>query len=368
MSASVRAQTDDRNIELGSAVNWRLIVAAAGLGLAVLIAVVVLGLAAPAAPKLEPVAAQKTVVPATDQNTFLPPQPEPRPQPAVVVAIAKPALSQRRKAYSKPAVVVSTPEPAKPTQVMETTPAQSFKRYSSYGEGNLRDRLYKDSRELDVETEKGTTAKLLAEAAKAVKPQSADKDADKPQAKTPPILELIAKRDDLKGLPVREVDKCQVPAKEAKIMSEMSVSVRTISAKLRETDSSFSTSQSYVVCLDKYLKQPEWREETGVRMMVQMLQVEDEDIRMKMIKLLADNKEKRTSAALAQRAVFDLNPDIRLAAIARSSETSRLPAEGSSRTRGVLLRLPMEALGVLPRTPCGRHWWLWTTTKRLPNW
>ena len=64
MSASVRTPADDRNIELGSVISWPPIVAAAGLALVVLIAVVVLGLAAPAAPKTESVATQQTIVPA----------------------------------------------------------------------------------------------------------------------------------------------------------------------------------------------------------------------------------------------------------------------------------------------------------------
>ncbi len=117
MSASVRTPADDRNIELGSATNWRLIVAAAGLGLVVLIAVIVLGLAAAAAPRQEPMA-QTTVVPAPDLDTLLPapselrPQPrESQPQPAVVVAISKPAWPQKPKVLSKPAIVVSKPVP-----------------------------------------------------------------------------------------------------------------------------------------------------------------------------------------------------------------------------------------------------------------
>jgi hypothetical protein len=101
MSASVRQQPDDRNIELGSAISWPPIVAAASLGLVVLIAVVVFALAAPAAPKKEPAPLQQTAVRTPEPDSFLPAQPQPqappreaRPQPVVVAATSKPAVPQ----------------------------------------------------------------------------------------------------------------------------------------------------------------------------------------------------------------------------------------------------------------------------------
>ncbi len=196
----------------------------------------------------------------------------------------------------------------------------------------MRERVYREARELDVETEKGTTAKLLAEAAKATKRSSADKDADKPQAKTPPILEVIAKRPDLKGLPVREVDKCQVPANEAKIMAEMSRTVRADIAELKSQknpassyDGQWEYDQSMVVCLEDRFSKAEGREDAGVRLMVQIFQIENELIRTKMVAMLTKNKGKSATVALAQRAVFDFNPDVRLAAI--TALEKRPPAE-----------------------------------------
>jgi hypothetical protein len=336
MSASVREQADDQRIELGTGVNWTPIIAAAGLAFLVLTAVVVLHLVPGtyAAPERGPALAQNTDVSSKEQETASPAPLKMRPhwreapaQAPTVETVSKPAAPPTPKpkrpivaakpAPPPPVVVVEarTPPTAEPAPVPQTVPQPPFKRRQLYSEDELFARLLADSRELDIETGKGTTAKLLTE----------------PKKATPPILELVAQRDDLKGLPMRNVADCKTSDKEAKSMKEMSGVMRSITTNSRSKED--TTSSSDVFHRDYYLvmymekavsKNPQWCEDVGVRMLVQMFQPESYLVRLRVVKLLADNKGKSASAALAQWAVFDLNLDIREAAIKALKERSRL--------------------------------------------
>ena len=56
-------------------------------------------------------------------------------------------------------------------------------------------------------------------------------------------------------------------------------------------------------------------EAASVRILVQMLQVESQPVRLWLVRMLADTKGESAGAALAQRAVFDLSPAVREAAV-----------------------------------------------------
>jgi hypothetical protein len=345
MSASVHEQADDRGIELGSEVNWRLIIATAGLGLVVLSGVVVLALLpqTPAAPRKDTALALRATVPAREPVSQLLPRPEPRTKPPETpsrpepVVATKPAAPEMPTAQTQPppapvvpklvpapaSVVAAAPAPADAAPV---APVPSFKRRQHYNEEALRAKLSVEARDLDIEAEKGTSEKLLSEAKKTAPPRriekaSADKDAPKPSSEPQAILELIARRDDLKGLPVRNVDECQAPAKEAQTMQKLSLNVRDLSRVRgrQEPDSSFSAilqrEAKLVGYLLKMITGNEWRDEVGVRMLLQMFQPEGLAVRGQVVKMLASNKTKSGSAALAQWAVFDLHPEIREAAV-----------------------------------------------------
>src|SRR5262249_25612599 len=143
----------------------------------------------------------------------VPETPKRLPPPAVTV----------KKPAPPPAVPVAEaaapPAPVETTEEAKLPAAPAFKRrgpHSWYGESQLLQALQRESREVDIETEKGTSAKLLEEAKKAPGPEAArgDKDAPHPLSKIQPVLELLAKRDDLKGLPVRNGTECQTAAKD----------------------------------------------------------------------------------------------------------------------------------------------------------
>lgn len=352
MSPSVRERVDGQKIELGTSVNWPVLYAAAGLCGLVLIAVLLVCLfAGPTAAPTPPAEAQRPLR-AWEQDIPLPPLPAadatPRvsapppvtPPPAPAVPPRPPTPPAKPIVYSKPGAkhpepaVEPTPAPSQEAQVVQEKPAPTFRRRQLEGEVDLRERLDKDVRQLDVEAEKGTTATLLASVSNTKPKQTGDKDTPGSENKTPSILDLLAKRDDLKGLPVRKETDCKTSDKEAKAMQHMSLQVRTGTAKITRPDTKKEQSYSFsyetynydrqmVSYVERCLKGMEWREDAGVRLQVQMFQAENYAVRMKILSLLADTNGKSATVALAQRAVFDLDPEIREATIKALKNRSR---------------------------------------------
>jgi hypothetical protein len=351
VSTPVREPSDDRKIELGTATSRPLIAAAIGLGLLVLAIPIVLGLLAatraasgkekaptqsgapvreqaaswPAPPvpwsQLRDNLPRPVVVEATAPEPVAPEAPKPRPRP--IAAVAK--LVARPTEESAPAAVASA---TFPDREPETPAVSSFKRRNSYPESELLLALAREAREVDIETEKGTAAKLLEEAKKAPPPEGGkaatpeDKNAPHPLSKTQPVLELFAKRDDLKGLPVRNGTECQAGAKEAGAMQELSREMRGASAKLgrfRNSESSPSEAlrrdAELVRVLDSLRGRAARDEGATARILVQMLQAEGVGVRLQLVKMLSALKGDKASAALAQRAVFDLSEEVREAAV-----------------------------------------------------
>jgi hypothetical protein len=327
MSAPVREHADDRKIELGAAVSWPPILAAAGLGLTALTAVAVLALLSGTRAVPPDAPAQPAAAPARETASLPPAPPRPRPRPAVEAApkpaaVEPPVSSVRAPAVepvAAPTVALAAPAP-EPAPVAQAPHVPSFQRRFPYTEQDLREKLAVESKELDIDAEKGTTAKLLADAKK--NPPKADAQ----QPATPPVLELVAQRADLKGLPVRKAAECAAPAKEARAIQRMSSETRLLTARLPGPQigpqSSDSRSESFKRdrCLADYVettaKGAEWREPEGVRLLVQMFQADNYPVRMQLVKSLAANKAKGATAALARRAVFDLDGEVREAAVA----------------------------------------------------
>jgi hypothetical protein len=345
MSPSICDQTDERGVDLGTGVDRRRLVAAVSLGLVVLSAGVLMALLAGTqdARDDEPVVAQR-VAPPRERASDLPALPKapvrpreaarqeplekapekpalpeaPAPKPEIVVAKSVPKPTPR--------VVVSPSAPPEPEEVVKTLAPPSFKRRSRHNETELQMQLTEESRELDVEAEEGTTRKLLADVKDALSKDEAraagtDKSIGKTAPTNPAILDLIAQRADLKGLPVRNIGECQASERETKEMQVVSAKTRKdVGRFLRREDSETSASQSlgrdsYLVgYLEKAAKGTGWSEEAWVRMLVQIFRVESAAVRLQVIKTLAAIKGNGAGAALAQWAAFDLNPDVREAA------------------------------------------------------
>jgi hypothetical protein len=227
-----------------------------------------------------------------------------------------------------PLVVVALASPAPPLQVVEAPPVATFKRRDGYSEEALRSLLHQDSRALDIETEKGASAKLL-EAEKAIKRpkgETAVGNAGKATARvssTAPIRDLITSRADLKGLTVRNEEECQLDRKDTATMANLSRLIRRTAAtrniRSRTTSSSFSDMAERDSELIRFVTEKGVIEpgisDTSLRTLVQMLQTENYPVRLQLVKTLANNKGKYASTALAQRAVFDISPLVREAAV-----------------------------------------------------
>ncbi len=148
----------------------------------------------------------------------------------------------------------------------------------------------------------------------------------KPTPKEPtasPVLALLTERDDLKGLPLRMGKECQTGDKAADIMGKLSAQVRNDLAKVARksrSSSSLNTALLRDTEMANYVsdcKGDYWRNGRGVRLLVQMFQMEGPGVRLQLIKNLARTSTKLTSASatLARLAVFDLAAEVREAAV-----------------------------------------------------
>src|SRR5262249_48106877 len=155
-----------------------------------------------------------------------------------------------------PAVPKPPAAPAAPEKVAQAKrpAAPTFKRRRPDFQERLLETLAKETVEVDLESEKGTSAALLLTA-------------NRKDARTQPVLPLLAQRADLKGLPVREGADCQLGVNDARAMQELSRSIRRHAS--RET----RTNQGEVIRDDRELLRSldgPWRGEADVRTLTQM--------------------------------------------------------------------------------------------------
>jgi hypothetical protein len=335
MSESNREQAEEHGIDLGTGVDRRLLWAATGLFVVLMastVAACLLGGTA-TAPQHEMVGGP----PPRDMATLLPVRPQATPAPRSTLPATTPAepcegsvAPAGVKAAPRRHVVVAKYVPLPESALHEQEKAEQaptalpFKRRYTYSEDDLRLKVTSDSRELDIESLIGTTKVLLAktkDSPSRVGKHAASADKEAPQTKAPLILELVAERPDLKGLPVRDLTECQVPEKVAQAMHEKSRFMREVTSEIdRRRDR-----QSHIRALDRdklladfikvKLQGKDWGDDVGVRMLVQMLQTEGLAVRLQVVQLLAKAKHKSAGAALARWAVFDLHPDVRQAAV-----------------------------------------------------
>jgi HEAT repeats len=361
MSASVHDQVDDRQIELGSEVNWTPILAALGVVGGVL--VTVLGLLLLSGPRstaetAEGMAFQHSlsaqdksdtpappVEPKTQARVFqplpvviepvlwvepAPPKPVLFPPPPVVVKEAPPAPAVR------PVPVIAYSPPGTKLSVDDISLSSSSEDKHKYFQGRDIELLVIDSRELDLEKEKGTTEKLLKDVPKTDSKRrggaTVQVDRLSPRAlRNPAISQLLAQRTDLNGLPMQNLDSCQAGTEAATSMEGLSVLLRRTLRTIDTGDSDpldRESEQMLMAVLEKKTSVVALRENTSVRILVQMLQAKPVPLRLDLVKFLSSTKSKSATAALVQRAVFDLSAEVRDAAVKALKD--RPPAEWRS--------------------------------------
>jgi HEAT repeat protein len=134
------------------------------------------------------------------------------------------------------------------------------------------------------------------------------------------VSPIVTNRPDLGGLPFRQGKASQLRTSEAKTLGELSRKLRLYLAAAAPLDEEGHRPKDLTllretVRLEMRDKRPEWLRYEAVPAMTQLLMHEDTPLRLLLVDMLAQIPEKQATVALAQRAVFDLAPDVRDAAL-----------------------------------------------------
>jgi hypothetical protein len=131
---------------------------------------------------------------------------------------------------------------------------------------------------------------------------------------------MIRTRPDLRDLPLRTGAACQLNAREGENLGILS---RKLHVYLDVTASPDGIPRSettadllrQALVSDKRGQRPEWFRPEAVPTLLQMLMPEDAPVRKLLVDILAEIPHTSTTTALAQRAVFDLDAEVRRAAV-----------------------------------------------------
>lgn len=145
---------------------------------------------------------------------------------------------------------------------------------------------------VDLETRSGTSAKLSASGRSSATPRK--------------LPEAFAQRPDLLGLPFRDGTDCAAPRATAKIMTDVSRKIRSLANPFQKIDR--------VKGIARIIDQADLRDERYVAVFEQMLQVEQAEVRNRMVAALEGIEGEKASQALARRALYDLDREVRSAA------------------------------------------------------
>lgn len=370
------AESPVRNdIELGPVTHWPTVYAAAGVAAAVLVglaAIVALAAVQPAPPADAPQAVAAVV-----------PAPPPRPVrpavksvevvpavPVVVLAAPEPTPVEPAKVVLPPVQAPAVVVPTAVTPIIRlsdpaTSPAPpvlpSFQSTTDSDEHALLADLQARSRELDLNAVEGTAKKLLGKSGEEQGRGNPFRRREDPVTEVPtrqvaPILEVIAHRPDLAGLPIsvgpdrRDVaitGKSLGHAPEPQARTETSPrasdpalqalgevsrelrpfqSLRTSRSRRtpRITTASDDQEEEFNLSIEARLKaatitfleeKKGWLKDVYSPALAQMLCVEEAPIRLQLTKMLAATEGNKASVALARQALFDMSPTVREAAV-----------------------------------------------------
>jgi hypothetical protein len=245
----------------------------------------------------EPATPVPPVAPIRPQLSF--PSPEPYPVRKAPPAPA-PAVASRPTEDAAPPVAVDTPP--RPQKVSPAAPPGFKRRSHSLAEHELRTVLRGDVPELKLDFVAGTSKELLAKADKGH-----------------PVLDLLAKREDLAGLPARRASECQASPEAVGAAEDFSQDLlpwrryREFAAR-RDGDRADPTSGMPLLPI-AFDANSRWTRADCVPTLEQVLQAEAAPLRELLVKQLAKIAGPVASAALARRAVFDLSPGVREQAV-----------------------------------------------------
>jgi hypothetical protein len=135
------------------------------------------------------------------------------------------------------------------------------------------------------------------------------------------VAPITNNRPDLGGLPFRQGNACRTKASEAAVLASLAPKLRKYLMDAAPPDQDGHRPKNLVLLRETLRnerrgKRPEWLRFEAIPTMMQMLMAEEAPIRMLLVDMLAEIPEKQATVALAQRAIFDLSPDVRSAALA----------------------------------------------------
>jgi hypothetical protein len=134
-----------------------------------------------------------------------------------------------------------------------------------------------------------------------------------------PAPEPLMERADLSGLPIRMGVDCHLGKEAAENLNVLSQKLRNhLSNARRQNQSDTRINADFLRAAlqnDDRVRKGEWEQLEAIPTLVQMLMPEDRAVRMLLVELLAKSSCRQATVALAQRALFDLSPEVREAAI-----------------------------------------------------
>jgi HEAT repeat protein len=160
--------------------------------------------------------------------------------------------------------------------------------------------LQDTSQEVRLEAKKGISERLIKEA--------------KDDGNAAPTLDEIARRTDLAGLPVQQASACKADPERARLIAWISKEVRNL-AREPVSPSTAASFSSRLAVQDWIGAHSEFMTEGGIPTLHQMLQVNEEDVRLHFMEALGKMEGPAATAALGKSALYDLSPPVREAAV-----------------------------------------------------
>jgi len=256
--------------------------------------------------------------------------PPPQPAPVAIAPIEEPAALPVPPANSLPALradeLAPLPQRQSPTPAAEAAPTlpkpapvaapfavSKYAREEEYRLGLAAVPELALHNDWSTETAAAARKRLTTEAQQIKKQIATDPDAF--------VKELIAKRTDLAGLPFRMGKDCKLDKAQAQALDQLSRHIRdALDFAVRRSASTVSSHIApdparFWQGLGSALRNHRPQAPMQIPALQQLLLAEHAGMRLSFVERLRDRKDKEATDALARRAVFDLEGEVRAAAL-----------------------------------------------------
>jgi hypothetical protein len=244
----------------------------------------------------------------------LPPRPPPAmAEPVIVDEPAAPATERIAIQFVLGALTAPVPQPQPaPAPPPAKAPTKFVvKRLHHFSDEDLRKQLLRVP-ELSLDRVPGTTAALLQTSRHMIAQSSTHQQVHL-------VPNLVARRPDLMGLPLHMGADCQLGKEPAENLHALSKKLRTYITEAIPKQGG-DPRPDPAVLRAKLLEgedgvRREWQQAGAIPTLKQMLMAENVPSRLLLVDLLAEIRDHSATVALAERALFDLSPEVRQAAL-----------------------------------------------------